>query len=129
MKQNPHIMNLGRLQLCDGSGTALTTGAISGLVRTMNLWSGVQTSSYQVSGQTVTVTTCVHPALDAVVVRIQSPLVASGALQVSLDFPYPTLNNNSWVGNFSQTNGNTTTMTLNGGSRADFAAGPGHHEL
>ena len=121
MTQNPHIMNLGRLQLCNASGTALTTGAISGLVRTMNLWSGVQTSSYQVNGQTVTVETCVHPALDAVVVRIQSPLVASGALQVALDFPYPALPNNSWVGNFSQTSGNTTTMTMNGGSRADFA--------
>ena len=121
MEQNPHIMNLGRLQLCDGTGTALASGAVSGLVRTMNLWSGVQTASYQVGGQTVTVTTCVHPALDAVVVRIQSALVASGALQVSLDFPYPALANNSWVGNFSASgNTNTTTMTLNGGTRADF---------
>ena len=121
MTQNPHIMNLGRLQLCNANGTALQTSQISGLVRTMNLWSGVQTSSYQVSGQPVTVETCVHPALDAVVVRIESPLVASGALQVSVDFPYPALANNSWVGNFSPTNGNTTTMTMNGGSRADFA--------
>ena len=121
MQQNPHIMNLGRLQLCDGTGTALTTGAISGLTGTMNIWSGVQTSSYQVSGQAVTVTTCVHPALDAVVVRIQSALLSSGALQVSLDFPYPTLSGGSWVGNFSASgNTNTTTMTLNGGSRADF---------
>jgi hypothetical protein len=120
MTQNPHIMNLGRLQLCDANGTALTTGSISGLVRTMNLWSGVQTSSYQVNGQAISVETCVHPALDAVVVRIQSPLVASGALQVSLDFPYPALANNAWVGDFSPTNGNTTTMTMNGGSRADF---------
>ena len=125
MEQNPHIMNLGRLQLCDGTGTALPSGAISGLARTMNIWSGVQTSSYQVSGQTVTVTTCVHPALDAVVVRIQSALVSSGALQVSLDFPYPALSPelspNSWLGNFSASgNTNTTTMTLNGGTRADF---------
>src|ERR1017187_3531362 len=121
MKQNPHIMNLGRLQLCNANGTALITGQISGLARTLDLWSGVQTSSYQVNGQTVSVETCVHPALDAVVVRIQSPLVASGALQVSLDFSYPQLHNASWVGSFSQTNGNTTTMTVNGGSRADFA--------
>src|ERR1019366_6544855 len=121
MKQNPHIMNLGRLQLRNANGTALITGQISGLARTLDLWSGVQTSSYQVNGQTVSVETCVHPALDAVVVRIQSPLVASGALQVSLDFPYPQLNNASWVGSFSQTNGNTTAMTMNGASRADFA--------
>jgi len=121
MTQNPHIMNLGRLQLCDASGTALVSGAISGLVRALDLWSGVQTASYQVNGQPVSVETCVHPALDAVVVQIQSPLIASGTLQVSLDFPYPALANNAWVGNFAPTNANTTTMTLNGGSRADFA--------
>ena len=100
----------------------------------MNIWSGVQTSSYQVSGQTVTVTTCVHPALDAVVVRIQSALVASGALQVSLDFPYPALSPelspNSWLGNFSASgNTNTTTMTLERGIACGFCAHPGHDEL
>src|SRR5271170_6276991 len=121
MGVNEHIMDLGRLQLCNADGTALHTSEISGLVRTMDLWSGVQTSTYQVNGQAVTVETCVHPVLDAVVVRIQSPLVASGALQVSLDFPYPSLNGGAWVGDFSQTSGNTTTMTMNGGSRADFA--------
>ena len=121
MRVNPHIMNLGRLQLCNADGTAVAMGEISSLVRTMNLWSGVQTSSYQVNGQSVSVETCVHPALDAVVVRIRSPLVASGGLRVSLDFPYPSLNGGAWVGNFSPTNGNATAMTLNGGSRADFA--------
>src|SRR5271170_8225023 len=121
MGVNEHIMDLGRLQLCNTDGTALTTGEISGLARTMNLWLGVQTASYQVNGQPVSVETCVHPALDAVVVRIQSPLVASGALQVSLDFPYPALANNAWVGSFSPTNANTTTLTPNGGARADFA--------
>ena len=121
MRVNPHIMNLGRLQLCNADGTAVRMSQITGLTRALDLWSGIQTSSYQVNGQSVSVETCVHPALDAVVVRIQSPLVASGALQVSLDFPYPSLNGGSWVGNFSPTGGNTTTMTMNGGSRADFA--------
>jgi hypothetical protein len=121
MHANPHIMDLGRLQLCNADGMALQRSEISGLVRTMDLWSGVQTSSYQVNGQTVNVETCVHPALDAVVVRIESPLVASGGLRVALDFPYPSLKGGSWVGDFSRTDGNTTTMTMNGGSRADFA--------
>jgi hypothetical protein len=121
MRVNSHIMDLGRLQLCNADGTALQNSEISGLARTMDLWSGVQTASYRVNGQPVTVETCVHPALDAVVVRIDSPLVAGGGLQVALDFPYPSLKNNSWVGDFSKTMGNTTTMTMNGGSRADFA--------
>jgi hypothetical protein len=121
MRVNSHIMNLGRLQLCNAEGAPLTKGEISGLTRTLNLWSGVQTSSYQVNGETVKVETCVDPKLDAVAVRIESPLLARGALQVALDFPYPALANNSWVGDFSRTNGNTTTLAMNGDARADFS--------
>jgi hypothetical protein len=86
------------------------------------LWSGTQTATYQVNGVAVSVQTCVHPTLDAVVVRIQSALVASGGLQVILDFPYPSLTQTStWVGDFSA-NGqsNTTAMTVSG-LNANFA--------
>jgi hypothetical protein len=121
MQQNPHIMEPGPAAIMRRHRNGADHGRNFGPGADAEFMVGVQTSSYQVSGQTVTVTTCVHPALDAVVVRIQSPLVASGALQVALDFPYPALANNAWVGNFSQTSGNTTSMTLNGGSRADFA--------
>ena len=62
---------------------------------------GVQTSHYRVAGQEVKVETCVHPRLDLVAVRIESPLVASGELEVALDFAYPSLKNSAWVGDFT----------------------------
>ena len=120
MYENPHLMNLGRLRLCRAGGEAVQLKDISGLSRTMDLWSGTQTSTYQISGQPVRVETCVHPALDAVAVRIESPLAALGDLQVALDFPCPALQNGNWVGNFERLDGHATEMTPAGERRADF---------
>jgi hypothetical protein len=120
MFDNPHIMNLGRLRLLRPGGRALVPGDISGLKRTLDLWTGVQISHYQVAGQEVNVETCVHPSLDLVAVRIESPLVASGELEVALDFPYPSLENSAWVGDFTRTNGHAITALGQEDRRIDF---------
>ncbi len=120
MFDNPHILNLGRLRLCRADGASLAGEDITGLTRTLDLWSGVQTSTFRVEGEPVRVETCVPPLLDAVVLRIESPLLASGALKVALDFPYPTLRNDAWVGNFAQVGGHQTEMFRPGERRADF---------
>jgi len=120
MFDNPHMMNLGRLRLSHAGGAALKPEEISGLARTMDLWSGVQTSSYQIGGVPVRVATWVHPSPDAVVVRIESPLVARGGLAVDLDFSYPALQRAAWLGDFARTNAHRTEMTARGDSRADF---------
>jgi hypothetical protein len=120
MFDNPHIMNLGRLRLMRPEGRVLVPGDITGLRRTVDLWTGVQTSHYQIAGQTVTVETCVHPTLDMVAVRIESPLVASGELVAALDFAYPSLNNSAWVGDFSRTIGHATTVASRGERRLDL---------
>ena len=112
MFDNPHIMNLGRLRLMRPGGRALVPGDITGLKRTLDLWTGVQTSHYQIAGQEVNVETCVHPSLDLVAVRIESPLVASGELKVALDFAYPSLKNSAWVGDFGRTSGHATVAAL-----------------
>ena len=99
MFDNPHIFNLGRLPLpADRQGS--DEEDITDLSRTLDLWAGVQTATYKLDGEPVRVETCVHPLLDAVAVRIESPLIARGDLQVVLDFPYPTLRNELWVGDF-----------------------------
>ena len=120
MFDNPHIMNLGRLRLMRPGGRALLPGDITGLKRTLDLWTGVQTSHYLIAGQEVNVETCVHPSLDLVSVRIESPLVASGELEVALDFAYPSLKNSAWVGDFSRTTGHATTALRQGERRIDF---------
>lgn len=121
MFDNPHMMNLGRLRLCGRDGAPVDTKDISGLSRKMDLWSGIQTSAYELHGKPVHVVTCVHPSLDAVTVRIESPLVAQGDLQVALDFPYPLLEDGAWIGNFDRAAGHTTEMTQSGDGIADFA--------
>ena len=120
MFDNPHIMNLGRLRLTRREGRALVPDDIKDQDRNLDLWTGVQSSHFRIGGQGVQVVTCVHPQLDMVVVRIESPLVASGELEVALDFPYPSLTNSSWVGDFGRTEGNATLATLEGKQRINF---------
>jgi hypothetical protein len=117
MFDNPHIMNLGRLRLVRRGGRALVPGDITGLKRTLDLWTGVQSSHYRIAGQEVNVETCVHPSLDLVAVRIESALVANGELEVALDFAYPSLKNSAWVGDFTRTTGHATTATRRQGER------------
>ena len=120
MFDNPHIMNLGRLRLLHPDGRALTPGEIGHLERSLDLWTGVQSSHYEVAGQKVKVETCVHPKLDLVAVQIESPLVASGELEVGLDFAYPTLNNGPWAGDFTRASGHTTTASRHGEALIQF---------
>jgi hypothetical protein len=120
MSINPHIMNLGRLRLMHSDGRVLTPGEITGLKRSLDLWSGVQTSHYQIDGNEVNVETCVHPSLDMVAVRIESPLVERGELEVALDFAYPSMNNGAWVGDFNRTNGHSAVATRQGDRRVDL---------
>jgi hypothetical protein len=121
MFDNPHIMNLGRLRLMLSGGRVVMPGEISGLQRTLELWTGVQISRYQLKGQEVSVETCVHPSLDLVAVRIESALVESGELEAVLDFAYPTLKNTSWVGDFSRTAGHETRVLRQSAQRVDLA--------
>ena len=119
MFDNPHIMNLGRLRLVKSRGRDLTTSEISGLTRIVELWSGLQTSNFRLDGQPVSVETCVHPTLDLVAVRILSPLLASGELEVVLDFAYPALRNDAWVGDFQRPTGHATEAAFRGTQRMD----------
>lgn len=120
MFDNPHVLNLDRLSLCRADGGTLATNDISGLTRKLEVWSGVQTASYQIGGEPVRVETWVDPRMDAVVTRIESPLIARGTLLVALDFPYPSLRNDPSVGDFSKVDGHKTEVTRRGASRADF---------
>ena len=120
MFDNPHIMNLGRLRLCRAGGLELKQNEISGLTRNLDLWSGKQTANYQIDGEPVRVETWVDSTVDAVAVRIESPLLARGGLEVALDFPYPAIQNRGSVGDFSRIEGHKTELTARGQLRVDF---------
>ena len=122
MFDNPHKINLGRVRLSRRNGAALERKNIADLSRTLDLWAGVQTSVYKIDGQSVRVETCVHPQLDMVAVRIESLLLEKGELEVTLDFPYPTLGREPWVGDFIKLHdkGNGIELSRQGNSRVDF---------
>ena len=117
---NPHIINLGRLRLSRPDGRAILPGDIHNLTRTLDIWRGMQTSRYTLDGQHVVVRTCVHPTLDMVAISIESPLVKSSDLKVSLDLPYPALNNDAWVGDFSKTKGDQSITSTRKDERHFF---------
>ena len=75
-KDDQRPLNLGRLRLCHGDGSAVTKKEVTAVKRTLDLWSGTQTAHFEIAGQPVRVETCADPKHDAVAVRIESPLLA-----------------------------------------------------
>jgi hypothetical protein len=120
MFDNPHRMNLGRLRLRHGDGRELGQDEITAASRSLDLWSGKQTSRFSIGGREVRVQTCVHPALDAVAIRVESAALGSGELEIALDFPYPSLRNDPWVGDFKRAEAHGTTLTRTGTNGANF---------
>ena len=121
MFDNPHRLNLARIRLRGAGGRDLASGDVAALVRRLDLWTGLHVSRFEVAGQSVRVETCVHPALDAVAVRIESPLLVRGELEVAVDFPYPALRNDAWVGDFTRDEAHATTLARGPAGRAEFA--------
>jgi len=111
MFDNPHSFNLGRFRLINKDGQSLVPEQIDDLSRTMDLWTGIQTSTFKVDGQFVEVKSCVNPSMDLISVEINSPLLEEGKLGIGVDFPYPDIQKNKpWVGDFKQTKGNITKL-------------------
>jgi hypothetical protein len=90
LRENPHRFHLGRigLSLKKADGSNAGAGDIGNIQQELDLWSGVNTSKYEVEGSAVVVTTACHPDMDLLAVTIESPLVASGRLSVEIAFPY-----------------------------------------
>lgn len=113
MFRNPHPVNLARLRWLHADGTELKPDDITTVSRRYDLWTGLHTSRFTVQGEPVTVETCVHPALDLVAVRAESPLLREGRLVVALDFPYPGVSSDlPWVGDWNRYHAHTSDLTL-----------------
>jgi hypothetical protein len=78
LRENPHRLHLGRI------GLRLNRADLSDTRQTLDLWTGVLTSSFRVKEQRVTVKTCCHPVWDLLAVEIES----REPLTVLFDFPY-----------------------------------------
>jgi hypothetical protein len=96
LRENPHRFSLGRLSfhIESASGAPVTFRQLEDTRQSLELWAGRLSSSFVVADEQaptrrerVEVETSVHPDLDLVIVRVRSPLLASGRLGVDLRFP------------------------------------------
>jgi hypothetical protein len=87
---NPHRFNLGRIGLwmATDDGRMVTIHDIQKAHQHFDLWNAVATSTFEINGQPVKVTTIADPDRDIVAFRITSPLIAAKKLGVFIDFPY-----------------------------------------
>jgi len=121
LRENPHRFHLGRVgfELKKSDGSMAAPGDLKNIRQTLDLGSGLLESHFEFEGRPVHVQTCCHPALDAVAVCIESPLLTGGRLPVCMAFPYasPGMSMADW--NHPQRH--TTTCSRPAGNRADFA--------
>ncbi|MFC2126212.1 hypothetical protein ACFLU5_15565 [Bacteroidota bacterium] len=103
MFNNPHPINLGRLRLIRGNGDTLQINEIRSCSRTLNIWDGIHTTTFELDGQIVTTSTTIHPYNDLIAIRIESALIKGGQLAIMLDFPYPdkSMTDKNYYGNWN----------------------------
>ncbi len=89
LRRNPRIHPLAQIALDwkKPDGSPFVPADVRDVDQRLDLWSGTLRSRYTLDGHAVTVATACLPDRDTVLVRIESDLVASGALGVKLAFP------------------------------------------
>jgi hypothetical protein len=90
LRRNPHRLHLGRLgfRLRLANGREASRDDLHDLEQVLDLWQGVIRSRFRLEGEPVEVETLCHPRQDAIAVRVRSPLLASGRMELRLRFPY-----------------------------------------
>jgi hypothetical protein len=81
LRENPHRLHLGQIGfvLKHADGSPAQTNDLTDIVQTLDLWNGEIISHFTFDGQPVDVETVCDPNLDAIAVRVQSPLLKSAA--------------------------------------------------
>ncbi len=92
LRANPHRLHLGQIGfvLKHADGSLATTNDLTDISQRLDLWDGEIVSHFKFDGELVDVETVCDPKLDAVAVRVQSPLLKSQRLAIQIHFPYGT---------------------------------------
>jgi protein-glucosylgalactosylhydroxylysine glucosidase len=91
-RQNPHRLQLGNIgfDIVKKDRSAATISDIQNIYQTLNMWTGEIHSTFTIENVPVDVITYCHQQQNAIAVKINSPLLKEGRLQVRIRFPYPT---------------------------------------
>ncbi|KAF1931395.1 uncharacterized protein M421DRAFT_56952 [Didymella exigua CBS 183.55] len=112
MITNPHRINLGRVGLWFGDRN-VTEQSLGDKAQSLDLWSGVISSSFTLDGSKVEITTVGSSETDTIAVKISSELLGDNNLGVVFDFPYATGKNKfdaPFVGLFNATSNHSTSI-------------------
>jgi protein-glucosylgalactosylhydroxylysine glucosidase len=92
LRANPHRLHLGQIGfvLTHADGSPARTNDLTDIEQTLDLWNGGIISHFKFDGQPVEVHTVCDPKLDAIAVRVKSPLLKTGRLAIQIHFPYGT---------------------------------------
>ncbi|MGD1019038.1 MAG: hypothetical protein ABSA12_06935 [Verrucomicrobiia bacterium] len=92
LRANPHRLHLGQIGfvLKHADGSRAQTNDVTDIEQQLDLWNGQILSRFRFDGQPVEVTTVCDPQLDAIAVRVKSPLLKSQRLGIQIRFPYGT---------------------------------------
>ncbi len=121
LRANPHRLHLGRIgfALTRADGKMATPSDLADVRQTLDLWNGVITSHFRLDGEPVDVETICHPTLDAVGVRVRSPLLAAGRAKIDIRFPYGT--GAVATADWTKPDAHTTLLTRPASREARFA--------
>jgi hypothetical protein len=121
LRANPHRLHLGRVgfRLTRADGSRAMPADLSDVRQTLDLWNGTITSRFRFDGELVDVETVCHPSLDAVSVRVTSPLVGTGRIAIEFRFPYGT--GQITAADWTKPDAHTTTLSQPGPGEARFA--------
>lgn len=92
LRENPHRLDLGQFGfvLRHHDGSVAAPAELRDVRQTLDLWNGRILSHFKFDAEPVDVETVCHPALDAIAVRVVSPLAGQGRLAIQIHFPYGT---------------------------------------
>ncbi|MFC5651597.1 glycoside hydrolase family 65 [Paenibacillus solisilvae] len=99
LRQNPHRLQLGRIafRLLKDNGQEGPSKDTIPVRQELNLWEGIIRSEFRFEDVPVLVTTSCHPETDQIGVKVVSPLLREGRLQVFIRFPAPDVTANGWA--------------------------------
>ncbi len=89
LRANPHRLHLGQVafRLLKGDGARAGSTDLASIEQTLDLWTGVLQSRFELEGETVRVETICHPELDVLAVRVESRLLRQGRIGDRAAFP------------------------------------------
>jgi hypothetical protein len=123
LRENENRLGLGRigLEMTHADGAKVVITDLKNIDERLDLWSGILTSSFEVDGQPVRVTTIAAPDKDEVSTRVESPLIAAGRLKLRIAFPYASHSFGPDYQDWDHPELHTTTLVRGGSNTAAFS--------